>query len=609
MKSFISMLLLVLTVLVVMVSCSNVTNPPSVSSDSLATSSDVSGVVTSDSEETTMSEQEREELKATVDEILSSKHKLTFNDDGSFRVLILADIHMTYGSSAGIEKNIKERIKTLIDKENPNLVIFTGDNTISSSSEAKLKSNITAFVEYIESQKIPWCHVYGNHDDEYGALSKEKQQEIYESFEYCISKDVEELSGVGNYVHGIFNQDGSLGAVIYLLDSGTYAATGGYDYIKLDQISWYKDTSELLQKYNGGEVVPGLMAFHIPLIENKYADLAKDNDRLVSEYTGSRNENICSSNTDTNLFETVIKRKDVKAIVTGHDHVNDYMYNYRGVKLASCSNFSEYTYTSRAVQGARVFDMNLSTIDNIPTYMSYLYEGTDETHEHRTHESSPTPDASELSDILGDRISLYLPLDETIEDVIGKKTTEEKGTLTYTDGYFGKAAKFDNGYITIPGYAPAKDSFSVCFWMKTSGVSSDPVILSNKDWVSGVNKGYVLSLRAYDFHFNAGNGGGRVDVKPALPVDFADGWVYVVLVVDREAGVVRFSFDFEAFEESSLESLKDASFNAFDNLNIGQDGTGNYGKKLTATLDEFVMINGVLTDADLAALATRYGVN
>ena len=68
-------------------------------------------------------------------------------------------------------------------------------------------------------------------------------------------------------------------------------------------------------------------------------------------------------------------------------------------------------------------------------------------------------------------------------------------------------------------------------------------------------------------------------------------------------------YDFEAFEESSLESLKDASFNAFDNLNIGQDGTGNYGKKLTATLDELVMINGVLTEADLAALATHYGVN
>ena len=86
--------------------------------------------------------------------------------------------------------------------------------------------------------------------------------------------------------------------------------------------------------------------------------------------------------------------------------------------------------------------------------MSYLHDGTYEIYEHRTKESSPTPDASALSAILGDRISLYLPLDETIEDVIGNKQTEENGSLTYTEGYFGSAAQFDNGYITIPGYAP-----------------------------------------------------------------------------------------------------------------------------------------------------------
>ena len=204
---------------------------------------------------------------------------------------------------------------------------------------------------------------------------------------------------------------------------------------------------------------------------------------------------------------------------------------------------------------------------------------------------------------------MYLPLDETIEDVIGNKQTEENGSLTYTEGYFGSAAQFDNGYITIPGYAPKKDSFSVCFWMKTDGVNGDPIILSNKDWASGVNRGYALSLRAYDFHFNAGNGGSRVDIKPALPLDYADGWVYVVMVVDREAGVVRFSFDFEAFEENSLEPLKNAPFNAFDKLNIGQDGTGKYESKLSAALDEFVMVNGVLTEADLAALAAHYGAN
>lgn len=316
-------------------------------------------------------------LKAEVEAVLDSKHKLTFNDDGSFRVLILADTHMNAGSNATNLKNVQDRIKFLVDKEDPNLVIFTGDNTINSSKKT-IKTNISAIVGYIEEKQIPWCHVYGNHDHE-NALPNKEQQPYFESYDYCISKaGPEDISGVGNYVNGIYNKDGSLGAVIYCLDSGAYdTVNGGYDYIKQDQIDWYKETSEKIQQYNGGVAVPALMAFHIPLIENMHAFNSKDNTDVVLEYSGNKNEDICSSKTDTKLFETVLQRGDVKAIVTGHDHVNDYMYNYKGVKLCSSPNFSEFTYNDQALWGARSFDMNLATINNMPTHVTYINEKTD----------------------------------------------------------------------------------------------------------------------------------------------------------------------------------------------------------------------------------------
>ena len=315
-------------------------------------------------------------LTNAVNELLYSKHKLYLNEDGSFRVLIIADAHMNVGGNATDVQEVKDRIKLLVDREDPNLVIFTGDNTISSSSEARLRENITALVSYIEEKQIPWCHVYGNHDHE-NALSKESQQAIYESFEYCISKtDAEELTGVGNYVHGVYNKDGTLSSVIYLVDSGTYA-NGGYDYIRQDQIDWYKSCSELLQEYNGGVVVPGMMAFHIPLVENSTAHNNRFNTDLVYEYAGERNENICSSATDTLLLETIWERGDIKAIVTGHDHVNTYMYNYLGVKLCSSPNISDLTYYTASVQGSRVFDLNPASMDNIPTYVSYIIERVD----------------------------------------------------------------------------------------------------------------------------------------------------------------------------------------------------------------------------------------
>ena len=312
-----------------------------------------------------------------VEEMIESKHRLTFNEDGSFRILILADIHMDVSADAAKVKEAKERIQILVDREDPDLVIFTGDNTIRSASKELLHLNIKAIAGYLEEKQIPWCHVYGNHDHE-NAISKEEQSAIFQSYDYCISKDNPEgifMNGVGNYVHVIYNADGTVGAAIYLLDSGTYYGNG-YDYIKSNQINWYKEVSENLEAY-AGKKVPSIMAFHIPLKENHYAYESRDDKSLVIEYTGERNENICSSEIDTNLFETILERGDVKAIVTGHDHVNDYMYNYKGVMLTSSPNFSELTYNSASVHGARVFDIKNTGDKPVTTYVSYMEERLD----------------------------------------------------------------------------------------------------------------------------------------------------------------------------------------------------------------------------------------
>ena len=145
------------------------------------------------------------------------------------------------------------------------------------------------------------------------------------------------------------------------------------------------------------------------------------------------------------------------------------------------------------------------------------------------------------------------------------------------------------------------------FWLKTSGVGSDPCILSNKNWDSGKNNGWVLSLRSGDIKFNAGDGSNRTDDSYTLPIDYEDGWVYVILVVDRDKNQIRFSYDFGSFTTTAIPNeLADTSFTALK-LNIGQDGTGRYGKHLEAVLDEFLLIEGTLTDDDVAALKAHYG--
>ncbi len=233
------------------------------------------------------------------------------------------------------------------------------------------------------------------------------------------------------------------------------------------------------------------------------------------------------------------------------------------------------------------------------------------TYEHRTHEPEPTPavgSGNSVVDLLGaDRVLTYLTFDDTTADAAGKAETEEKGKLYYVDGYFGNGAKFDDGSVAVKNYTPGTDSFSAILWMKTGAVGSDPSLFSNKDWNSGSNPGYILSLRSSDVKFNAGNGSTRMDKEYPFPIDYMDGWVHLTLVVDREAGEIRFAYDFGDFITTEIPAaMKDSSFTAYNNLCIGQDGTKKYSSALPAVLDEFVLIDGVLSADDLAALSEFY---
>ena len=229
----------------------------------------------------------------------------------------------------------------------------------------------------------------------------------------------------------------------------------------------------------------------------------------------------------------------------------------------------------------------------------------------RYHENVPTPEKGSdgyITNFIGKPLKYYLTFDGDIKDSCGNETAQN-GKLYYIDGYFGKGVSLDDGYVSIKNYKPENDSFTVGMWVNTGGVASDPVLFSNKNWVNGYNNGYVLSLRnTNDVKFNFGNGTVRTDLTVPLPSDYRTGWMYVLTVVDREKAEVRISVDFGEFSVLKLpEELKNTSANAFNVLNIGQDGTGVYNASLAATVDEFMLFDGVLDKTDVSKLKEYYG--
>jgi len=255
-----------------------------------------------------------------------------------------------------------------------------------------------------------------------------------------------------------------------------------------------------------------------------------------------------------------------------------------------------------------------------------LFEGVDATVrpeptipynvDHRDNVSQTAPEGGITTALQPGKILAYQSLDKNS----GAAASEG---VQYVDGFYGEAVKLDGGYVEIPEFAPGTDSFSIAFWFKTplhkfSKVDRNPVVLTNKKWTENEANGIEITL-GYEFHgstdyndfllaFNYGDGENAFEGKFKLPSDWQDGWVHVILSVDREAGTVSVAYDFGAYSTLQIpEEMKDGSMTGESGLILGQDVTKAHDA-LPATIDDIVIVSGVLTADDIAALAAYYGV-
>ena len=558
-----------------------------------------------------------------INQLLDLKHTLRVDENGNFKVLVLSDVQF---NTPNISEETLTNIETIVSREQPDLVIFNGDNSFGIRREKEMRAYVTNMTRYLEENHIPWAHVYGNHDAELWrpALDKETQQAIYESFDYCVSKAGEaDLYGVGNFVLPVLEHDSDRIAFnVWCFDSGTggiysdanipYDVTVGnntfwshYENMEMNQVEWFKESSALLAEYNGSPI-PGMMAFHIPLQETYYAWAARAREDL--EWNGKQRENISAHAQDVPLFDAA-KENHILAIVNSHDHINDFMVKYQGIRLCYTACIGTYEYHADDMLGGRVVEFSTAKPDDVNTYMSYV-NVIDE--DGRAHESLPTPEAGSeehVSNFITDKnLTAYLTFDGDITDQCGA-ATQSGGELAYTEGYFGQGVILDSGYVTVPNGTPTLDSFSVSLWLNTAGVDSDPALFACKDWSKGINPGYILSINSNGgLKFNIADGSSRQDLEVKLPLDYMVGWMHIALVVDRAAGEVKIAVDFGEFSTLTLsEEFRELPFNAFDALTIGQDATGSYNASLTAAMDEFMIFDGALTEAELSKLAEYYG--
>jgi hypothetical protein len=121
--------------------------------------------------------------------------------------------------------------------------------------------------------------------------------------------------------------------------------------------------------------------------------------------------------------------------------------------------------------------------------------------------------------------------------------------------------------------------------------SGDPVILGNKNWVSGLNSGVLLLANegnGNDFGFNIADGALRRDIEP---IDFSlNEWWFQAATVDRAGNAVMFV----GSPNGLLYVISDFAFDLGDITsslpwNIGQGGTGAYPHNLDGDIDEMAI--------------------
>ncbi len=302
---------------------------------------------------------------------------LKFGADGKFRILHITDIHcvqpiMDDDENREIpESRYKETINViekLVEKANPDMVVFGGDNVSGYWEEFTydyIKQTIEDITAPIRARNIPLGVVFGNHDGEIG-FHTEFQMMMYMEYPNCRSNlNDADVYGCGNCCITIKDSKGEKDAfALWLMDSNDYETNSNgdnsYDHVHECQIKWYEDKAAQLKEANGGEPVPAILFQHIPVqqeldgyreatAEDDYTFERDGNYYIVGNkiHEGRIREVPCPPNMEKvyrEQFESWKKTGDIFAAFFGHDHVNDFRMNVEGIDLYQTIGAGYFTY-------------------------------------------------------------------------------------------------------------------------------------------------------------------------------------------------------------------------------------------------------------------------
>lgn len=281
-------------------------------------------------------------------------------------------------ASDQMEERVFKYIRDAVERSDPDLILMTGDLVYGQFDDAG--TSFTAFVEHMESYRIPWAPVYGNHDNESAKGAIWQNQKLLEA-EHCLFKKGE-TDGNGNYTVGV-KQGGEIVRVFYMLDSNSCtaayeAATNGviasHGFTE-NQLVWLYDAMSDITEANGGTPVPSSACWHVPTNDlvranNKYYERAssftinKEQKGDTGDFGALKESNgikgpFEAKTVDGKIFLDQLKKYGVDSVFVGHSHQVNTSITYEGIRWTFGLKTGEYDrYTAGEMGGTLIMIVN-----------------------------------------------------------------------------------------------------------------------------------------------------------------------------------------------------------------------------------------------------------
>ncbi len=314
-----------------------------------------------------------------------SDNVLKFGSDGKFRIINLCDCQDTFPA----HEEMNEFIYKIIRDYKPDLVVLGGDNAVG-PKETK-EQEIEALVKpYVETGTY-FTMVFGNHDHQQG-WSNPELFELYVKYggKYFLGTNEVDVNDTAphpkagtHYLPVYSSKDPSKAAYgLYMFDSGNYVYDEegnelGYGCVEQYQIDWYKNNREQY-KDDKGNYVPAIAFQHIivgDVYDYLYYPSAVDLGSLgrsfygknytfvpkCQNFTGFLNEPPCPGYYNYGQLDAMAEKGEVKAIFSGHDHVNSFDVEIKGIHVINTPGITYHSYSSELNHGCRLITLDENT--------------------------------------------------------------------------------------------------------------------------------------------------------------------------------------------------------------------------------------------------------